>query len=208
MDNSYRLTNCVIADSSIFIPDGEIIILNGKISSVGDRIRHNDEIKTIDLGGRILLPGFINPHAHLYSSLSTGLSPKGPTGSFNEILSNLWWPLDLALNEETVYASALCGVIDAVKHGVTCIFDHHASMNYVSGSLSEIERAFRLAGIKGVLCFETSDRGPSELSSHISENLDFIESHSDDSLIKGAFGLHANFHSLQTVNVHYQQCNS
>ena len=197
MTGRYLLQNAVIADSRSFFGCGEVLVSGGKIEAIGNcgELETDPESKTVkyDLGGRILLPGLVNPHAHLYSSLSPGLSPKGPLDSFTDILTNFWWPLDAVMDEESVYYSALSGILDAVKHGVTCIFDHHASMNYVGGSLQMIEKAFNLAGIKGVLCFETSNRtSGSPVSSHLKENLDFIASHRENSRIKGMLGLHAN----------------
>ena len=86
------------------------------------------------------------------------------------------------------------GILDAVRHGVTCIFDHHASMNYVEGSLDTIERAFNLAGIKGVLCFETSNRrSAAGTVGHLAENAEFIKKHLKDGRIRGMLGMHANF---------------
>ena len=198
MNNKYLLHNCIIADSQSFFPSGEILVSDGKIAAAGAEVQLPEEerkkIRKYDLGGRLLLPGFVNPHTHLYSSLSAGLLPKGPVNSFEEILSNFWWPLDAAHDEESVYFSALNGIIDAVKHGVTCIFDHHASMNYVNGSLQTVEKAVKTAGIKAVLCFETSGRkGSREAEKHLAENLNFISNHIEDTKIKGVLGMHANF---------------
>lgn len=197
MNNSFLLQNCLVVSPGVFIRCGEILVEDRKIKSIGKcgtlLPDLSETITKYDLGGRMVLPGLVNPHAHLYSSLSAGLSPKGSTKNFSEVLSNFWWPLDAALDEESVYYSAVSGIIDAVKHGVTCIFDHHASMNFVGGSLDIIERAFSLAGLKGVLCFETSDRKSISASrEHLAENARFIEKHLNSSSIRGAIGLHAN----------------
>lgn len=198
MKNDFLLHNCIIISPGSFIKNGEVLVSGGKITAVGSdgSVSENLPEKTLryDLGGRFLLPGFVNPHAHLYSSLSAGLSPLGVTDTFNRVLSNFWWPLDAAMDAESVYYSAVSGVIDAVKHGVTCIFDHHASMNFVEGSLDQVERAFDLAGLKGVLCFETSDRTSSaKPSGHLEENVRFIKKHLDNRRVRGMLGLHANF---------------
>ena len=207
MNSCFLLENCTIISPGIFIPGGEILVENGIITSVGNRgtlVSDNDSgIARYDLGGRLALPGFVNPHSHLYSSLSAGLSAKGPNAAFTEVLSNFWWPLDAAMDEESVYCSAVYGVIDAVKHGVTCIFDHHASMNFVRGSLAAVEKAFSLAGIKGVLCYEISDRKSSEeVSSQLEENVNFINNRIGNNRMRGMIGLHANFTlSEKTMNI-------
>jgi len=194
-NEKYILGNGIVTDGvGIFIEHGALLIEGANITAIGktDDIK-SDGIEFIDVVGRIILPGLVNPHHHLYSSLATGLSPVDDTDSFVKILENLWWGLDAVLDKEITYMSALVGIIDSVKHGVTTMFDHHASMNYVEGSLETIEKAFQLAGIKGVLCFETSDRmGDTEIEAHIDENLVFHELHRDSDTIKGIFGMHAN----------------
>ena len=186
--------NGVVTDGiDLFIEQGAVLINGGIIKQIGPtREVKSDEATFVDVGGRLILPGLLNAHHHLYSSFAPGISPLGDTDSFVQILDNLWWSLDLALDEEAIYYSALLGVINSVKQGVTMIFDHHASMGHVKGCLKLIANAFHLAGIKGLLCFETSDRmGRAQVHAHIEENLDFAAA-SAGSDVRGIFGLHAN----------------
>ena len=179
----------------LFIEDGAILIEGEKIAAIGPtaELRGRGD-KFYDLGGRLVLPGLVNFHHHLYSALATGISPAGPTDTFVQILENLWWRLDRALDDETIYYSAVHGIMDSVAHGVTTIFDHHASMGFIRGSLEIIEKAFREAGINGLLCFEISDRaGRETLKDQIEENVNFWEIHRDNPNVKGIMGLHANF---------------
>ncbi|MDC7126935.1 MAG: amidohydrolase family protein [Spirochaetales bacterium] len=197
MSKPVILKNCIIASYDVFINNGEILIESGKIKKLDKSgnisKKYTDNATIYDLKGRLVLPGFVNAHSHLYSSLSKGLSPVGPNNTFHNVLSNFWWPLDAALDEESVYYSAMSGLLDAVKHGVTCVFDHHASMNYVDNSLETIEHTFNEIGIKGVLCFETSNRkSNTNFEKHIEENITFAENHINNEQIKGMFGLHAN----------------
>ncbi len=188
----YKIKDVTIADGiGLFIEKGEILIDNGKIAEIGEKVSDCNTI--YNARGRLLLPGMTNPHHHLYSALATGLAPKGPTPDFVKILENLWWHLDAILDEDMVYASAMAGIMDSIKAGVTTVFDHHASMSYVRGSLETMAQAFTVTGVRGLLCFESSDRtGEKETEEHIRENVDFYEKHINDTMIKGAFGLHAN----------------
>jgi putative selenium metabolism protein SsnA len=188
--------NGVVTDGSrLLIEQGAVLIRGNRIEQVGplsEMPRYGASFWDVD--GRIVMPGFLNAHHHLYSSLATGLAPLGPTPNFVSILSNLWWSLDLVLDEESIYYSALFGVIESVKHGVTTIFDHHASMGCVRGSLALVAGAFRTAGIKGLLCLETSDRlGADAISQQIEENLAGLSDPDPSDTIRHAFGLHANF---------------
>ena len=85
-------------------------------------------------------------------------SPEQPAKDFPEILQKLWWPLDLALDEEAVRYSALVCLVDAIRHGTTTLVDHHASPNAIDGSLDVIAEAVGEAGVRASLCYEVTDR--------------------------------------------------
>ena len=195
MTKKYIIGNGIITDGfSFLLENGAILIEDGEIKQIAktDELKQ-DGIEFINLERRLVLPGLLNPHNHLYSALATGLSPRGEMNNFQQILSNLWWHLDKQLDEESIYYSAIAGLIDSVKYGVTTVFDHHASMNFINGSLEIIEKAFREIGLKGLLCFEISDRmGEENIQQQIDENINFYENHKGNSRIHGALGLHAN----------------
>ena len=196
MSDHYILTNGIVTDGYSFLyEDCAIEIKDQKIQRIGRTSElSKDKIKIIDLGGRLVLPGLLNPHHHLYSALATGLSPVGPTNNFIQILKNLWWHLDKTLDEESIYYSAMNGLMQSVRYGVTTIIDHHASMSSVSGSLNIIKKAFEGIGVKGLLCYEVSDRmGERSLQSQIDENINFWSGNRNSSNVHGLFGLHANF---------------
>jgi len=155
----------------------------------------NNDVR-FDARGRLLMPALINCHTHLYSTLARGISlPGTPPKNFPEILKKLWWRLDRALNQQDIYYSALVGVMDSARCGVGTLVDHHSSPSAVSGSLDVIERAFREVGLRGVLCYETTDRnGPKNAQQGIDENVRFIErARQSDGLVNASFGLHASF---------------
>ncbi len=184
----------VVSDGEeLFLPDGAVLIDSGAVIDIlPSREARAVCSDFIDVGGRLILPGFVNFHHHLYSYFAVGLQPCGKTDTFSEVLENFWWKLDLALSEESVFYSAVLGLMESIRHGTTTVFDHHASMGYVSGSLERMAGAFDLTGVRGALCFETSDRfGEKEAERHIEENLAFCRSHRQTSMLRGLFGLHA-----------------
>lgn len=134
--------------------EGERIVDRG----TGLQAQPGDE--EIDLAGGTLLPGNVNAHGHLYASLAAGMpQPKEPLQTFSDILTEVWWPLDRSLDSDAVYLSALAGAWDALRCGTTLIFDHHASLAYVGGSLDLVEKGIAEVGLRGCLCYETTDRG-------------------------------------------------
>ena len=154
---------------------------------------------TVDAGGKLLMPALINCHTHLYSTLARGMAiPGRAPKDFRQILKKLWWRLDCALNHDDIYYSALVGLIDSAKSGVGTLIDHHSSPNACMGSLDRIEQAFREVGLRGALCYETSDRnGARKAMDGLRENVRFIERvrkrTDDDGMIGASFGLHASF---------------
>lgn len=151
---------------------------------------------TLDAHGQLLMPGLICAHTHFYGAFSRGMSLLGEApAAFPEILTHLWWPLDRSLDEESVYYSTLVCLIDAIKHGTTTVFDHHASPMFISGSLDTIAKGLREVGIRGSVCYEVTDRGGHDKALEgIEENLRMIRKYQAnplDSMVIPTFGLHA-----------------
>jgi putative selenium metabolism protein SsnA len=91
-----------------------------------------------------------------------------------------------------VRMSALVSLVDAVKHGTTTLIDHHASPNFIAGSLDVIAEAVDQAGPRAVLCYEVTDRdGRGKAKAGIEENARFIRMSRSHPRIRGTFGLHA-----------------
>jgi putative selenium metabolism protein SsnA len=149
----------------------------------------------LDARGQYVMPGNICAHTHFYGAFARGMAlPGAAPKDFPEILERLWWRLDKALTLEDARASALVCLIDAIKHGTTTLFDHHASPNAIDGSLDVIAEAVRQAGLRACLCYEVTDRdGEEKANAGIKENLHFIQSaiRNPQSAIAATFGLHA-----------------
>ena len=184
-----------------YIQDGFIKINNGVIEEIGNMVDSfhalDEESEIIDAKGQLVMPGFICTHSHIYSALARGIDLKGgSTKDFSEILENLWWRLDKKITHRDIYYSALVTLIECVRNGVTCVFDHHAGPNSIDGSLDLIEAVFNKIGVRGVLCYEVSDRdGITKSLEGIKENARFIykTNMQKQDMVKGLFGLHASF---------------
>ncbi len=182
------------------ILEGYAVLIEGqKIADLGpenELIAKYHEKDRLDAKGQLLMPGLICAHTHFYGAFSRGMAIPGKApASFPEILEKLWWPLDQSLTlEDAKYSSLVC-VIDAIEHGNTTLFDHHASPNAIHGSLNEIGEAFKESGLRGVICYEVTDRGGNEKAqAGIDENVRMIkEVKRDDNegLLAATFGLHA-----------------
>jgi putative selenium metabolism protein SsnA len=137
----------------------DLRIETGVITAKATRLKAEAGEKTLDLSGKFLMPGMVCGHTHLYSALARGMpAPKKTPHNFYEILKYVWWTLDRALDDEAVYYSTLVGLLDAARCGTTTLIDHHASPNFIRGSLGVMGEAFAKVGLRGVLCYEVTDR--------------------------------------------------
>jgi putative selenium metabolism protein SsnA len=151
-----------------------------------------------DAKGGVIMPGLINTHGHIYSAFARGMSLKNSKVSknFTQILENLWWRLDRALDLPEIEYSAYTTYIDGIRNGVTTVFDHHASAGHVPDSLFTIAEAAETLGVRTSLCYEVSDRDGQKITDEgIKENADFIAyaNKKTGDMMKGLFGLHASF---------------
>ncbi len=135
-------------------------------------------------------PGLVCGHHHLYSSLARGMPapPKQPT-TFREILEQVWWRVDLALDAEMIRWSAMLGAVEALQCGTTAIIDHHESPNAIDGSLSIIAEACAEVGVRVNAAYGVTDRhGALGAGRGLAENERFLRAGG-----RGMVGVHAAF---------------
>ncbi len=190
---TYKIINGILC-----LPkNDDIAILRTTFFVVDNKIRFNfngKHDKTIDAKGGIILPGLVNAHNHIYSTLSKGLPVKGKFKDFEGILKNLWWKLDSVLDENETVLSTLISIKESFENGVTTMFDHHISMKFIEKSLSTMSDLFEKYNMQGGLAFETTNRYGKEIRDRIiKENIDFYKSAGKT---KALFGMHA----LLTLN--------
>ena len=176
-------------------------LLAGRIAEIGrDLGAKYPRAERVGSGG-YLSPGLVCSHTHLYSALARGIEVAiAPSKDFAQILEHLWWRLDRAVDMPILEASALSGCADALFAGVTSLVDHHAGPGAIEGSLSTIRSACEEVGIRGILCYEATDRnGPGGARAGVAENIRFAKEIDDararggTPLVEAAIGGHAGF---------------
>ena len=191
---------CQIEEKSITPIFCDFIVDKGVIKNVNQKSFDNFVNKTYkekpdeyNVGGRVITAPLVNFHDHIYSRLAKGLPTLGPQDNFHNVLKNLWWKLDKALDEEMIRASAEMAVMESIRNGVTYIFDHHASPLAVKNSLTTISSVLMENNLRGMMCYEISDRDGEDVTRNaFDETMNFISNHRNENI--GAFvGLHASF---------------
>lgn len=195
--------SCILDFGRQKVEEGRDILIDGsRIAEVGSRLSAaHPEAEVLDLHGAPVSPGLVCSHNHFYSGLARGIMAKiNPTPDFVSILRNLWWRLDQAIDEPILEYSALVCLMDALKAGTTAVVDHHASPGMIQGSLGILRRAFERVGMRGILCYEATDRhGMEDLRRGVDENVSFAKEitrdrQADPDLpVEAAIGGHAPF---------------
>ena len=188
-----------------FIKENVDIVIDGSlIKEVGVNLTEkypNAQVK--EMAGKIVMPGIVCSHNHFYSGLARGvLASIPPSPDFISILKNVWWRMDRALDEEAVYYSGLICSLEALKSGCSTVIDHHASPNFIKGSLNTLRKGFLQAGLRGMTCYEITDRngGNKEMQAGAQENIEFAQlidsakaSGKEKYLVEAHIGAHAPF---------------
>lgn len=175
---SITLTNALLLDlDPVSVVEGSLRIDGEFIAQSGPGVTPQAGDEVIECHGAVVMPGMVNGHTHLYSVPALGMPgpPRAPR-NFHEILELIWWRLDRAHDAESVEVNGTIGALDALRCGTTTLIDHHASPSHIAGSLDDLERGIDAVGLRGVLCYESTDRhGAKDGLAGLEENRRYIE---------------------------------
>lgn len=180
------------------LPDGGVVCSDGQVRAVGPFSELKGKYPSarhLDAENKVVMPAFVNAHHHLYSTFARGMpfAPGTPLRNFGEVLENIWWRLDRALDLEAVAAGAWPPVLDSIRWGSATIVDHHASPSAIRGSLEALAHVCSAVGLRAALCYEITDRnGVEDVALGLEENLAFFN-RQPSAAFRGMIGLHASF---------------
>ena len=105
------------------IPDGAIFVRDNVIEGIGP----SSELpvtadKVIEARGKVVLPGLINTHHHLFQTLTRAVPGAQNANLFDWL--NVLFPIWTGLTKEAIYISALVGMAELVLSGCTTASDH------------------------------------------------------------------------------------
>lgn len=155
------LTNAVVVtvnkERDVFF-DGAIAIDGSRIVEVGPALemgkKYRDAAKVTDLDGKIVFPGFINTHNHLFQTLLKGL---GDDMVLKDWLATMTFPAATNLTRDDCYQASMLGCIEGIHSGITTMLDYMYPHNR-EGLCDGVLDAFRELGIRGILgrgCMDT-----------------------------------------------------
>jgi 5-methylthioadenosine/S-adenosylhomocysteine deaminase len=124
---------------------GDVLIENGRIVAV-DRAIPADDCETVDARDFMVMPGFVEPHRHLWQ---TPLRHTGLDWDLPAMFVELFRKFGPSFRPEDVYAATLFGRLVALDAGITTLLDWAHIQNSPDHS-DENVRALRDAGGRSV----------------------------------------------------------
>lgn len=177
-----------LVEGALVAVEGKTIVDFGKVGKLVDRY---DDPDVLDVAGRFVLPGLINAHDRLYLRFAPGVPTHGIRPKSARDLRQQRHLLEDALDEEALYWSAVIGLLDAMRSGVTTVFAFDSSPMHVEGSLGVLARAFQEVRARGALSYAISPRSHPEVA--LQENLRHLDACRErpSDLLRGLLGAEA-----------------
>ncbi len=185
----------IIRDGTIYV-EGNRIVEIGPGSSIADK----PGVKVVDASGKIVIPGMISCHNHLYSAVVRSIPYSGfeaPDFSFVSWMDRFWLPLlEDRVDQNIMYAGTRANVVDHIRSGITTTTDTAEGSYALPGALEAVDKACVETGIRAVLSFETTGRISEENAAlGLQENVNHIKrcrARSYDR-VSGRIGVHTTY---------------
>ncbi len=126
--------------------DGFVAISGTKIVGVGRRADSDWTADETVHGHKLILPGLVNLHGHLVQGIIRGMGEGAGEDRGTRFMA-FQFPMTDVLDEEMSYTSAMPGMIELLRSGVTTSEDTHFT-NRHKRSVDGVIRAARDAGLR------------------------------------------------------------
>jgi 5-methylthioadenosine/S-adenosylhomocysteine deaminase len=156
----------VTVDQNDSIIHGDVLIRDGRIAEIGERINTAAD-ETIDARGCAVLPGFVQTHIHLCQTLFRGAADDL---SLIDWLRKRVWPMEAAHTAESIRASAQLGIAELIKGGTTCALTME-TVHYTEEVLRVVEESGFRATV-GKCMMDKGDEVPAQLHEQTRASID------------------------------------
>jgi 5-methylthioadenosine/S-adenosylhomocysteine deaminase len=206
----FKNISYLICDPFKVEQDVDLLIEGNKVARIGtiDLRDYGQKLKILDGRGKIVMPGLVNAHTHLWQSLLKGRRDDLPLVPWCE---EVIFPFIQVLHErgrldgsrEVSYLWSMLGALEMVRSGITSVID--MDLGYQANL---IPQAWFDLGMRGVIAIEMADEWvPEQDSSAIEqekENVLGLIEHwhrpwEKDNLIQVALGPSAPFTCSETL---------
>ncbi|KAJ9626724.1 hypothetical protein H2204_009994 [Knufia peltigerae] len=147
----FKNATVVTMDEAVGVLEHCDVLIEGNIiKCVGCSLeRPSAETVVIDGTNSILSPGFVDTHRHVWQQQLRTIA-----GDFTifEYGANIRNKFGSCYTSHDVYLAELCGALESIDAGTTCLLDHSHIMNSPAHSNAAVA-GLRASGIRGVFCY-------------------------------------------------------
>ncbi|MTD54718.1 amidohydrolase family protein [Amycolatopsis pithecellobii] len=131
----------------------DVLVDNGVIAAMGpDIVVDPAACEVLDMNGRVLTPGFVDTHRHLWQSL---FRYAGADWTIENYVRDMWGKLGPSYTAEDMYVALRIGLAEALDGGCTQIFDwnhNHLTPEHSDAAVA----AHRDSGARSILGYGQS----------------------------------------------------
>ena len=133
------------------LEDASVCVEKDRIVAIGTRAQLRQRFPTaevVDCKGRIVMPGMVNTHTHLFQTLLKGL---GDDMVLKKWFTCMTGPSGVHLTPEDAHVAALHGCVESIRSGVTSLVDF-MYVHTRPGMIKAVVEAFDATGMRGFAC--------------------------------------------------------
>lgn len=105
-----------------FYPDGNIVVRGERIIVLGSSEAVRPQGQSVDMRGKLIMPGLVNAHIHSVSPLFRSMADDL---RLMDWLKKVIWPAEKHLTEEAAFAGAALSFLELVESGITTCADQY-----------------------------------------------------------------------------------
>jgi 5-methylthioadenosine/S-adenosylhomocysteine deaminase len=98
------------------LPRGDVLIDGSRIAAVGPGLERESGVEVIDGRDRIVMPGFVDTHRHMWAAMLRGCACYGDLGTY---FHDVVFTYGANFTPEDTYASVRFGLAEAIDSGIT-----------------------------------------------------------------------------------------
>jgi cytosine/adenosine deaminase-related metal-dependent hydrolase len=164
------------------LPRGDVLVEDGRISAVSDRIDAPDA-EVLDATGMLVLPGFVDTHRHTWQAVFRGI---GADWTFPEYRAAMHGTLRPHYRPEDVHVGTLLGRVEALQSGITTLLDWCHCTDTTAHGDAALD-ALRRAPGRSVFCYGAGVGTTEPVAAELARMRGRIPD--DDALVTMAVGL-------------------
>jgi 5-methylthioadenosine/S-adenosylhomocysteine deaminase len=148
------------------VVEGDVLIRDGRIAAIGE-VTDGPVTRTLDAGGRYLIPGFIQTHVHLCQTLFRGYADDL---ALLDWLKTRIWPMEAAHTAASLRAAARLAAAELLLGGTTTVLTMETVHD--TDAVFEALEPMGLRAIVGKCMMDSDDQVPRRLMEATQQSID------------------------------------